>query len=111
MNPILYILIDANSASWTNVIVLPLMLFVMYFFLLRPQMKKQKQEKAYGEGVKVGDRIVTKGGIHGKIIRMDEGHSVVLQVDKNTNIVIEKSFISMDMSLSVYGEEGSKKDS
>ncbi len=108
MNPILDILLDANSASWMNMILLPLMFLVMYFFLLRPQMRKQKKEKAYAESVKVGDRIITKDGIHGKIVRMDEGNTIVLQVDKNTNIVFEKASISMELSQARYGNEEPK---
>ncbi len=101
-----HILLQAGGAGSTiNLFLLPAMFLVMYFFLLRPQIRKQKKEKAYSEGVKIGDRIITKGGIHGKIVRMDEGSSVVLQIDKNTNIVVEKSFISMEMSQARYGQE------
>ncbi len=101
---ILNILLEAGTGNMLNLFLLPAMFLVMYFFLLRPQIKKQKKEKTYSENVKIGDRIITKGGIHGKIVRMDEGSSIVLQVDKNTNIVLEKSFISMEMSQARYGE-------
>ncbi len=108
MNITLNILLQASTGMNWNVFLLPAMFLVMYFFLLRPQMKKQKQEKKYAEEVKVGDRIITKGGLHGKIVRMDEGETIAVQVDKNTNIIMEKSSISMEMSQSVYGPKKEK---
>ncbi len=108
---ILYtILLQAEGpGSMLNLFLLPAMFLVMYFFLLRPQIRKQRKEKEYRQAVKVGDRIITNGGIHGKIMRMDEGSTVLIQIDKNTNIVLEKSAISMEMSQSVYGAEASEE--
>ncbi len=103
MNIIASILLQAGGAGGTmNLILLSAMFIVMYFFLLRPQMKKQKQEKSFAQTIQQGDKIVTKGGIHGKITRMDEGSSISLQIDKNTQILLERSFISMDMTKTAY---------
>ena len=48
------------------------MIVVMYFFMIRPQMKKQKELKKFRENLAVGDKVVTIGGIHGKILAIDE---------------------------------------
>jgi preprotein translocase subunit YajC len=63
---------------------------VFYFFLIRPQMKRQKELKNFRESLKRGDRIVTTGGIYGKInnisesvMTIDVGNNVLLKVDKN----------------------------
>ena len=45
-----------------------LMLGVLYFFMIRPQIKKQKKERLYRESLKIGDKIITIGGIHGKVV-------------------------------------------
>ncbi len=98
------ILLQAGGGTM-NIILLPAMFLVMYFFLLRPQMKKQKQEKKFATLVQTGDRIVTKGGMHGKITRMDDTNTFTLQIDKNTNVLMEKSVISMDMTMAAYPKE------
>jgi preprotein translocase subunit YajC len=71
---------------------LPLLLIIVvfYFFMIRPQMKKQKDLRNFREALKKGDKIVTTGGIYGKIndisgqvITIDVGNGVHLKVDKN----------------------------
>lgn len=71
---------------------LPLLLIIVvfYFFMIRPQMKKQKDLRNFREALKKGDKIVTTGGIYGKIndisgqvITIDVGNNVHLKVDKN----------------------------
>ena len=54
---------------------LPLILIVVvfYFFMIRPQMKKTKEQKVFRESLKKGDKVITIGGLHGKIIEIDEG--------------------------------------
>ena len=66
---------------------------IMYFFMIRPQSKKAKEARAFIEGLQKGDKVVTIGGIHGKIVRTDDT-TVVLEVDTNTKVRIEKSAIS-----------------
>ncbi len=71
---------------------LPLLLIILvfYFFMIRPQMKKQKDLRNFRESIKKGDKIVTTGGIYGKIndisgqvVTIDVGNSVHIKVDKN----------------------------
>jgi preprotein translocase subunit YajC len=71
---------------------LPLILVfvVFYFFMIRPQMKKQKEMNTYRSSLKKGDKVITTGGIYGKIVEvkdniviMDVGGDVKLRVDKN----------------------------
>lgn len=68
------------------------MLVVFYFFMMRPQMKKQKEQKAFREGLKQGDKIVTIGGIHGKILEVTD--TTVLINSEGTKLRMEKSAIS-----------------
>ncbi|HYE96860.1 MAG TPA: preprotein translocase subunit YajC [Rubricoccaceae bacterium] len=70
------------------------MIFVVfYFFIIRPQKKREAQRQAMISAVKKGDRIVTAGGIHGTVVRVDET-SVLAQVDDNTKLRFEKSAIA-----------------
>jgi len=70
---------------------------VFYFFMIRPQQKKIKEQQNFIHELEKGDKIVTNGGIHGKILKVDET-SVLMEIDNNTKIRIEKSFISVDFS-------------
>ena len=75
---------------------LVLMIAVFYFLLIRPQQQRAKKEKAFEAGLKVGDKIITKSGIHGKIAEMNED-TVVIETMAG-KIKMEKSAISMEMS-------------
>ena len=70
---------------------------VFYFFMIRPQQKKQKEQKNFGEAIKKGDMVVTIGGVHGKVYGIED-NSVILEVDKSTKIKFEKSAISLESS-------------
>ena len=70
---------------------------VIYFFMLRPQMKKAKDEKKFRENIKKGDRIVTIGGIHGKINEIRDD-SFIIEVEGNNRLKIEKTAVSMTSS-------------
>lgn len=71
---------------------------VFYFFMIRPQQKKQKDQKKFTEAIKKGDQVITIGGIHGKVYTVDEA-SIVLDIDnKGTKVTFEKSAISLDAS-------------
>jgi len=80
-----------GQSPWSSLIPLLLIMVVFYFFLIRPQMKRQKELKTFRESLKKGDRIVTAGGIYGKInnitdhiITVDAGNNVLLKVDKSS---------------------------
>ena len=73
-------------------IMLVLIIVVFYFFMIRPQMKKQKELKKFRENLAVGNKIVTIGGIHGKILAVDE--STILIAAESGKLRLDKSAIS-----------------
>ena len=74
------------------------MLAVLYFFMIAPQMKKAKQEKAFASALKRGDKVVTKSGMHGKVIDLnDKDNSCVIETLAG-KIKFERSAISMEIS-------------
>ena len=75
-----------------QIIMLVLILVVFYFFMIRPQMKKQKELKKFREGLKNGDKVVTIGGIHGKILEVAE--STVLISTEGGKLRVHKSAVS-----------------
>ena len=82
------------------IIMMGLVMIVIYFFMLRPQMKKAKDEKKFREELKKGDRIVTIGGIHGKINEIRDD-SFIIEVEGNNRLKIEKSAVSLTSSTSL----------
>ena len=73
-----------------------LMFVVFYFFMIRPQQKRAKQEKEFETALKVGDKIVTKSGLHGKIAELSDT-TVVIETMAG-KLKMERSAISMEMS-------------
>lgn len=73
------------------------MIIIFYFFMIRPQQKKQKDQKKFLQEIKKGDMAVTAGGIHGKVVAIDDD-TILLEVDRGTKIKIEKSSISLESS-------------
>lgn len=84
-----------------NSLVMPAMMIglvvIFYFFMIRPQQKKQKDQKKFREALKKGDVVVTVGGIHGKIMSV-EGETITIDVDRGTKLTMEKSSVSMPNS-------------
>jgi preprotein translocase subunit YajC len=74
-----------------------LMFVVVYFLMIRPQQQKAKKEKEFEAAVKVGDKIITKSGIHGKIAELYDD-SVVIETMAG-KIKMERSAISMELSM------------
>ncbi|MGB4774519.1 MAG: preprotein translocase subunit YajC [Daejeonella sp.] len=70
---------------------------VFYFFMIRPQMKKAKDQKKYVEELKKGDKVITNSGIHGKIVEMNDT-TFVIEVESGTKIRFEKSAVSLEAS-------------
>lgn len=83
---------------------LVLIIVVFYFFMIRPQLKKTKEQKKFRENIKVGDKIVTIGGIHGKIADIGET-TFMITVEGGVKLKIEKNAISMDASTLIGAEQ------
>ncbi|NSL91076.1 preprotein translocase subunit YajC [Chitinophaga solisilvae] len=72
------------------------MILVMWLFMIRPQTKKAKLQKQFIDNLKEGDKIVTIAGIHGKVKKMNDNNTVLMEVSPGTNFTIERSAISME---------------
>ena len=84
-----------------NVVFMLGMIGVMYFFMIRPQMKKAKEQKEFSNTTNVGEIIVTIAGIHGKLIKNNEDGTISVEIDRNTIVKMEKSSISMEMTMAL----------
>jgi preprotein translocase subunit YajC len=96
------LLLQAGSAGIMNIVMLLGIMVVFYFFMIRPQQTKAKEQLAFVNALKEGDKVITAGGVHGKIVSVRE-KTVVVEIDsaKGVRVVFEKTSISKDASASL----------
>lgn len=82
----------AQQGGLMSFLPLVLIVIVFYFFFIRPQMKKSKEQRKFREELKKGDKIITLGGIHGKVLSIDET-TVTIETEGQGKLKIEKSAI------------------
>jgi preprotein translocase subunit YajC len=88
----------------------PLLLIfgIFYFFMIRPQMKKQKEQKDLISSAKRGDKVVVAGGIIGTIIKEKDADVIVVEIAKNSNIEVLKSTIGTILNRTVAKSDTTK---
>ena len=69
----------------------------MYFFMIRPQMKRQKELKTFRDSLKKGDKIVTTGGIYGKVVEIND-FTILMEVEGGVKLKVDKSAVIKDMT-------------
>ena len=84
-----------GGGAMQQMIMILLIIVVFYFFMIRPQMKKAKTEKQFKESLKKGDKVVTIGGVHGKITEIQD-RTFTLEIDNDVRVKIEKTAISAE---------------
>lgn len=85
----------------TQIVPLVLIVVVFYFFMIRPQMKKQKEQKKYIEALKIGDKILTIGGIYGTIFKMNDDGTMIIAVEDGGKLKIARTAVSNDATASL----------
>ena len=70
---------------------------VMYFFMIRPQIKKQKQEKKFAQELKKGDRVITKSGLHGKVVDLGDDDTCIIETLAG-KLKFERSALSLELT-------------
>ncbi len=84
----------AGGGGTSMIIMLVVMFAIMYFFMIRPQQKKQKEIRNFQNSLKVGQKIVTGGGVHGEVKKVELAEPLVeVEVAKGVVIKVEKSYI------------------
>jgi preprotein translocase subunit YajC len=85
----------AGSGIMGQVFLFGSIILIMYFFMIRPQQKKQKETTKFISEIKKGEQVVTVGGIHGKVYAVD-GDILTIELEKGMKIRVEKSALSLD---------------
>jgi preprotein translocase subunit YajC len=96
-----YTLLQAPAqGAGGNMMVMLLIMAVMFFFMVWPQMRRQKKAKSFQESLQKGDKVVTSGGVHGKIASVTDTQ-YILEIEEG-KMKIEKTGISMEMTQAAY---------
>jgi preprotein translocase subunit YajC len=98
----------ATPSALPNLFIIGGMVIVFYFFMIRPQQKKQKEMKKRVEEMQKGDKIVTIAGIHGTINKINDDGTMLLETSPGSYIKIEKSTISPEWTANVNKVAGVK---
>lgn len=84
---------------------------VIYFFMIRPQSKRQKEHKAMVEALQKGDKVITSGGIVGKVTKVIDNNEIVIEIAKDTEVTVLRYAITQVLNKKVpNGSEGEKKE-
>lgn len=100
---------DGGGGGFSFILFLGLFFVIIYFFMIRPQSKKAKDQKNFLSEIKKGDRVVTIGGVHGKILEVTD-NTYLIEVDSSTKLRIEKSVISLDFTKALKERSGEKPE-
>ncbi|MCL2650342.1 MAG: preprotein translocase subunit YajC [Candidatus Azobacteroides sp.] len=81
-----------GASPWSSILMMVAIVGIFYFFMIRPQQKKQKEIKTMREAMKVGDKVVTSGGIYGKIREMNDT-TFTIEIADNVRIKVDKASV------------------
>lgn len=82
----------AGGDSWSGIIMMVVIIAIFYFFMIRPQQKRQKEIQKAREALKVGDKVITAGGIYGKIREIGDVY-MTIEIANGVNIQVDKASI------------------
>ncbi len=84
-----------QPSAWSSLLPLVAVVVIFYFFMIRPQMKRQKETRKFREGLAKGDKVLTVGGIYGKIVETKET-TVLLEISDGVKIKVDKAGLIKD---------------
>lgn len=88
---------QGGGSPWSSLIFIILLIVVFWLFFIRPQSKKAKEEQKFRDGLQKGDKVVTIGGFHGKVVEVKDT-TVVISLAPNTEVEVEKSALVQNAS-------------
>jgi len=95
---------QSSGFGYQTIIMIVLMVAVFYFFFIRPQAKRTKDQKKFRESLQKGQKIITIGGIHGKIVEIQDT-TVTIEVEGQVRLRIEKSAVAIDNTQTIENQQ------
>ena len=100
--------LQSQGSSLSGMLPFLLMFLVLYFFMIRPQMKHQKNEKKFQSQIAKGSKVVTSSGIHGKVVDIVSSDNTVIIETGAGKIKFDRTAISMELSKRYQPSKGKK---
>ena len=82
----------AMGGNWSFWVMIAVMIFIMYFFMWRPESKRRKEMQKFRDGLKSGDKVITAGGIYA-VVKKVEDTTLLIEVDSNVTLRIDKNMV------------------
>ena len=101
--------LQTSASGLSSMLPFLAMIVVIYFFMIRPQMRKQKKEKKFQADIGKGTRVITSSGIHGKIVEVHEKDNTITIETGAGKIKFEKAAVSMELTNALNAPSVSKK--
>lgn len=111
MNLLSFVMLQAAAPAGTGgsglsgILMMVLIFVVFYFFMIRPQQKRQKEIKKQRENMQVGDKVVTSGGIYGKIREIKDDGTVIVEIAENVRIKVDKTSVFVSLQDAQQGQK------
>lgn len=83
---------SAGMGSWSGILMMVAIFVIFYFFMIRPQTKRQKEIQKQREAMKTGDKVITSGGVYGKVRDIKES-TVTVEIAENVRISVDKNSV------------------
>jgi len=97
MNNLLFVIAQQQTNPLMTFLPLVLIMVVFYFFMIRPQMKRQKELRNFRSSLQKGDKVVTTGGLYGRIVEIKDS-IIFLEIAPNVKVKVDKSVVLKDIS-------------
>ena len=97
MNNLLFVIAQQQTNPLMTFLPLVLIMVVFYFFMIRPQMKRQKELQKFRSALQKGDKVVTTGGLYGRIVEIKD-NIIFLEIAPNVKVKVDKSVVLKDIS-------------
>ncbi len=97
LNILLQAAANPKNAAYQQILLIAIILVIFYFFMIRPQMKRSKEQKKFRDSLQKGQKIITIGGIHGKIVEIQDA-TVTIEVEGGSRLRMEKSAIASSIA-------------
>ncbi|MDD2286502.1 MAG: preprotein translocase subunit YajC [Paludibacter sp.] len=94
-----------QGGGMSGILMMVLIFVVFYFFMIRPQQKRQKEIKKQRENMQIGDKVVTSGGIYGKIREIKDDNTVIIEIAENVRIKVDKSSVFLSLQDAQQGQQ------
>ncbi len=96
-----------GSAGMMQIVMIVVLIAIFYFFMIRPQQKRQKEIKKFRDGISEGDKVITSGGVYGTVRKVKET-TFVIEVDKNVCLTVDRKTVYLSNPTSAHLDSDQK---